>query len=95
MALITCWERSHLSISVSARTIDKTSFGYYAAKLERERAAASGPVPSTLMRATRFHELPAQLIAITRHDSQAHVLDLRPVQTVAARTVGEVLVELA
>jgi len=39
--------------------------------------------------------LPAQLIAIIRHDSQAHVLDLRPVQTVAARTVGEVLLELA
>jgi hypothetical protein len=67
--------------------IDKTSFGYYAAKLEHERAAASGPVPSTVMRATQFHELPAQLIAITRHDSQAHVLDLRPVQIVAARTV--------
>jgi hypothetical protein len=47
------------------------------------------------MRATQFHELPAQLVAITRHDSQAQVLDMRPVQTVAARTVGEVLVEVA
>jgi uncharacterized protein YbjT (DUF2867 family) len=75
--------------------IDKTSFGYYAAKLEHERAAASGPVPGTVLRATQLHELPAQLIAITRHDSRAHVLDLRPAQPVAARTVAEVLVELA
>jgi len=47
------------------------------------------------MRATQFHELPAQLLAITRHDSEASVLDMRPVQTVAASTVGEVLVEVA
>jgi uncharacterized protein YbjT (DUF2867 family) len=82
-------------VTLSIVGIDKTSFGYYAAKLEHERAAASGPVPGTVMRATQLHELSAQLIAITRRDSQASVLDLRPVQPVAARTVGEVLVEVA
>jgi uncharacterized protein YbjT (DUF2867 family) len=82
-------------VTLSIVGADKTSFGYYEAKLEHERAAASGPVPSTVMRATQLHELPAQLIAITRHDSQASVLDLRPVQPVAARTVGEVLLGLA
>jgi uncharacterized protein YbjT (DUF2867 family) len=82
-------------VTLSIVGIDKTSFGYYLAKAEHERAAASGPVPSTVMRATQFHELPAQLIAITRQDSQARVLDMRPVQTVAARTVAEVLLELA
>lgn len=82
-------------VTLSIVGIDKTSFGYYLAKLEHERAAASGPVLGTVMRATQFHELPAQLIAITRHDSQAHVLDMRPVQTVAARTVAEALVEVA
>lgn len=82
-------------VTLSIVGIDRTSFGYYAAKLEHERAATDGPVPSTVMRATQFHELPAQLIAITRNDSQAGVLDLQPVQTVAARTVAEVLVELA
>lgn len=82
-------------VTLSIVGIDKTSFGYYAAKLEHERAAASGPVPGTVMRATQFHELPAQLIAITRRDSRARVLDMRPVQTVAARTVAEVLVEVA
>jgi uncharacterized protein YbjT (DUF2867 family) len=82
-------------VTLSIVGIDKTSFGYYAAKLEHERAAARGPVPSTVMRATQLHELAAQLIAITRQDSQAYVLDLRPIQPVAACTVGEVLVELA
>ena len=82
-------------MALSIVGIDKTSFGYYAAKLAHERAAASGPVPSTVMRATQFYELPAQLIAITRHDSHAHVLDLRPVQAVAARTVAEALLEVA
>jgi uncharacterized protein YbjT (DUF2867 family) len=82
-------------VTLSIVGIDKTSFGYYLAKLEHERAAAGGPVPGTVMRATQFHELPARLIAITRHDSQAHVLDMRPVQPVAARTVAEVLLEVA
>ena len=70
------------------------SFGYYAAKLAQERAVAAGPVPSTIMRATQFHELPAQLIARTRAGAEARVFDVR-VRTVAARTVARVLVELA
>jgi uncharacterized protein YbjT (DUF2867 family) len=81
-------------VTLSIVGIDKTSFGYYTAKLEHERAAASGPVPSTVLRATQFHEFPVQIIAATRNDSQAQMFDLR-VQTVAARTVAEVLVELA
>lgn len=51
-------------------------------------------MPSTVLRATQFHEFPGQLIATTRSDSQAHVFDLR-VKTVAARTVATVLLELA
>jgi uncharacterized protein YbjT (DUF2867 family) len=46
-------------VTLSIVGIEKTSFGYYAAKLEHERAAASGPVPSTVLRAIQFHELPA------------------------------------
>lgn len=82
-------------VTLSIVGVDKTSFGYYAAKLEHERAAASGPVPSTVMRATQLHELPAQLIRMTRQGSQAQVLDLGPVQPVAARTVAGALLELA
>ena len=81
-------------VTLSIVGIEKTSFGYYLAQMEHERAA-SGPVPSTIMRATQFHELPARLMALTRHDSHAQVLDIKPVRPVAARTVAEVLLELA
>lgn len=74
--------------------IEKTSFGYYQAKLAHEHAAAEGPVSATVLRATQFHEFPAQLLAMTRSDGQARVFDVRT-QTVAARTVAEVLLELA
>lgn len=81
-------------VTLSIVGIDRTSFGYYAAKREHERAARRGLVPSTVLRATQFHELPAQLISLTRHNTEARVLDLH-VQPVAARSVAEVLVELA
>lgn len=82
-------------VMLSIVGIEKTSFGYYVAKQAHERAmTTAGAVPVTVMRATQFHELPAQLIAITRRDSQASVLDAL-VQSVAARTVAGVLVELA
>jgi uncharacterized protein YbjT (DUF2867 family) len=81
-------------VTLSIVGIDKTAFGYYAAKLAQERAAADGSVPFTVLRATQFHELPAQLMALTRQDSEAHVLDLH-VQSIAARSVATVLVEVA
>lgn len=81
-------------VTLSIVGIDESSFGYYKAKLEHERAAADGNVPSTIMRATQMHELPVQLMAITRKGDEASVFDLH-VQTVAARTAGSVLVQLA
>ena len=42
----------------------------------------------------QFHELPAQVIALIRHNTKARVLDLH-LHTVAARSVAEVLIELA
>ena len=58
-------------VTLSIVGIDKIPSGYYAAKREHERAAASGPVPSTVLRATQFHELPAQMISWTRRDSRS------------------------
>jgi uncharacterized protein YbjT (DUF2867 family) len=81
-------------VTLSIVGVDKTTFGYYLAKLAQEKAAAEGPVPYTIMRATQMFELPAQLIHITRHDTEARVFDVET-QPVAARTTGEVLVELA
>jgi uncharacterized protein YbjT (DUF2867 family) len=42
--------------------VDKAPFGYYGAKLRHERAALAAAVPATVVRATQFHEFPAQLL---------------------------------
>lgn len=83
----------HLVV-VSIVGIDEVPTGYYAAKLAHERAARAGEVPATVVRATQFHEFPAQMIGWHRTGSVAAVPDLR-VRTVAARTAGRVLVEVA
>jgi len=69
-------------------------FGYYQAKLAHEAAALEGPLPATIVRATQFHEFPAQILGRTRMGPMAMVPRMR-VQPIAARTVGEVLLEVA
>lgn len=81
-------------IALSIIGIDRVPIGYYAAKLAQEQAVAVGSVPSTILRASPFHEFAAQIVSWTRDGSRAKVLDLR-LQTVAARTVGSVLVDIA
>jgi uncharacterized protein YbjT (DUF2867 family) len=46
-------ERVAHIVTLSIVGIDKIGSGYYAAKLEHERAAARGPVPSTGLRGRR------------------------------------------
>lgn len=82
------------AVTLSIVGIDRVPGGYYAAKLAHERAAAGGAVSSTILRATQFHEFAGQAVAWSRDGSHAHVPDLR-VQTVAARTVAGILVELS
>lgn len=67
---------------------------YYAAKLRQEQVALSGAIPSTILRATQFHEFPAQMLRRNATATSASVPRMR-VQSVAARTVAMVLVELA
>lgn len=81
-------------VTLSIVGIDNADFGYYRAKLAHEQAAAAGPVPSTIVRATQLHELPAQLMAITRTDGHASVFDVRA-QPIAAAAVGDALLEVA
>jgi len=69
-------------------------YGYYEAKLAQEQAALAGPLPTTIVRATQFHEFPAQILRWTRHGPVA-VIPRSRVQPVAARSVGQVLVEAA
>lgn len=81
-------------VTLSIVGVERAPVGYYAAKLEHERVAQEGPVPSTLQRSTQFHELPAQLLAMGREDSRAQVFDLH-VRSIAARSVGAALVGVA
>jgi uncharacterized protein YbjT (DUF2867 family) len=81
-------------VTLSIVGIDEIPTGYYAAKLAHERVAGAGPIPATILRATQFHEFPAQMIGWTAEHGIARLPDL-VVQTVAARTVAEVLVKLA
>jgi uncharacterized protein YbjT (DUF2867 family) len=81
-------------VTLSIVGIDHVPVGYYAAKLEHERATLAGPLPATVLRATQFHEFPAQVLRRSRQGDVARISNPR-VQTVAARTVAAVLVELA
>ncbi len=69
-------------------------YGYYEAKLAHERAALAGPIPTTIIRATQFHEFPAQVLSWTRRGRFAVVPRMR-IKPVAARSVGQVLLETA
>ncbi len=69
-------------------------YGYYRAKLAQERAARSGPLPASVLRAAQFHEFAGQMVARTRRGRFAVVPRMRS-QPVAARTVAERLVDLA
>ncbi len=67
---------------------------YYAAKLHQEQIALAGPVPSTILRATQFHEFPVQMLRRNTQSGSASVPRMR-VRSVAARTVAHALVDLA
>jgi uncharacterized protein YbjT (DUF2867 family) len=82
-------------VTLSIVGVDRVpGFGYYQAKLAQEAAVLEGPLPVTIVRATQFHEFPAQILGRTRMGPVAVVPRMR-VQSVAARTVGEVLLEVA
>ncbi len=82
----------HVALSIVG--IDRAPYGYFAAKLAQERAVEGGPVPWTILRAMQFHEFAGQTL-----DGYSFAgLHLAPkvrTQPVAAREVGERLVELA
>ena len=96
----------HLQAAGAARRVDRLitlsivglervpGYGYYQAKLEQEAAARGGPLPVSIVRATQFHEFPAQILARTQAGPFAVVPRMK-IQPIAARTVGEILVELA
>jgi len=74
--------------------LERVPLGYYRAKLAQEAAASAGPLPVTVVRATQFHEFPAQVVQRVRVGPLALVPHMR-IRPVAARAVGQVLVEVA
>jgi uncharacterized protein YbjT (DUF2867 family) len=82
-------------VTLSIVGIDRVpGYGYYRAKLAQEAAATAGPVPVTIVRATQFHEFPAQILGRARFGPLAAMPVMR-VQPVAARAVGQCLMEAA
>jgi uncharacterized protein YbjT (DUF2867 family) len=84
--------RHHVVLSIVG--IDRTPLGYYRAKLDQEEVCLAGPVPATILRATQFHEFPAQMLK--RFGLGPLVVVPRMwSQTVAAREVAAALVDAA
>jgi uncharacterized protein YbjT (DUF2867 family) len=78
---------------VSIVGIDRLrSLGYYDAKLTHERRHLDGDVPSSVVRATQFHEFAGQVLSLATVGPLGAVPSLR-VQTVAARSVAALLVD--
>jgi uncharacterized protein YbjT (DUF2867 family) len=85
---------SHL-VTLSIVGIERVpGFGYYEAKVAQEAATRAGELPATIVRATQFHEFAAQILGRMRLGPVAVVPRMR-VRSVAARTVGQILVEMA
>ena len=81
-------------VVVSIIGADRFTAGYGAAKLAHERSMQAGPVPARVVRAAQFHEFVAQLLDWGRQGEISRVPKMRT-QLVAARTVAELLAELA
>ena len=83
--------RHHVVLSIVG--VDQVPTGYYAGKLDQESLVEAGLVPWTVLRATQFHEFPAQLL--DRVKGPVIPVPAGPAATVAAREVAARLLELA
>lgn len=84
--------RHHVVLSIVG--IDRVPLGYYRAKLHQEELCLAGPVPATVLRATQFHEFPAQLLQRFALGPVAAVPRMWS-QPIAAREVAGALVDAA
>jgi uncharacterized protein YbjT (DUF2867 family) len=81
-------------VVVSIIGTDVHTSGYGAAKIVHEQAALSGPIPAKVVRAAQFHEFVEQMLDWGTQGDVGYVPRMRT-QLVAARTVAEVLVDVA
>ncbi|HEX8928420.1 MAG TPA: NAD(P)H-binding protein [Actinomycetota bacterium] len=81
-------------VVVSIIGADRFAGGYGAAKIAHEQAWLAGAIPVRILRAAQFHEFVPQLLEWGTQGDVAYVQEMRT-QLVAARSVGEVLADLA
>ena len=81
-------------VVVSIIGIDDLQGGYSVAKVAHEKAVLAGPIPVRIVRASQFHEFVAQLLDWSTQGEVGYVGDVQT-QLVAARSVAEVMVDLA
>lgn len=74
--------------------IDKVPHGYYAGKVEQEKAFEASPVPWTIMRATQFHEFAGQMFRQAKF-GPLHIAPRARIQPIAGHEVAQRLTELA
>ena len=82
----------HIALSIVGS--DLAPFGYYAGKALQEQRVEAGPIPWTILLATQFHEFARQIFGQFKVGPIALVPKMFS-QPVAAREVGERLVDLA
>jgi uncharacterized protein YbjT (DUF2867 family) len=81
-------------IVVSIIGIDRFTAGYMAAKIAHEKVSQSGRVPASIVRAAQFHEFVPQMMEWGMKDNVCYVTKMNT-QLVAARTVAELLADIA
>ncbi|NUR71384.1 MAG: NAD(P)H-binding protein [Hamadaea sp.] len=67
---------------------------HYAGKRHQEEVALSGPIPTTVVRATQFHDFAAMVVGWSATDGVAPIAPLL-VQPIAVPDLADVLVEVA
>jgi len=82
-------------VVVSIIGADNFESGYGAAKIAHEQAALEGSIPVSILRAAQFHEFVEELVDWGRQEDGSSRVPRARMQLVAARAVGEKLVELA
>src|SRR5487761_2599421 len=80
-------------VAISIVGIDRVDFGYYRGKVVQEELLLAADRPSSVLRATQFHEFAGQMLDRSR--GPLAVVPRMLVQPIAAREVGEALAELA
>jgi uncharacterized protein YbjT (DUF2867 family) len=84
----------HHLVCVSIVGIDEVDLGYYEGKRQQERILLASAVPTTILRATQFHEFADQILRRSGPSPVALVPRIQS-QPIAVREVADALVALA